>query len=129
MRRATAPLFAGGPDPLLATVLGRIVSMLAARSHFSLDRLSDAQLVSDALAVHAPDHTINGVVRIVVADPGDRALALRVGPLRPDGARALVSSSELPGVGLLLEALVDNVEVEPAEEGEHLHLSLSEPPA
>src|SRR3954469_10668709 len=49
-----------GTGPLLAAVLGRTVAMLAARANFSLDRLSDAQLVSDAVAAHALAHAAAG---------------------------------------------------------------------
>jgi len=105
-----------GAGPLLAAVLGRTVAMLAARANFSLDRLSDAQLVSDAIAAHALGHTEDGPLRVEV-DDGERALALRVGPLAADGGQQIVRESDLPGVGLLLEQLVDNVAVQSDDNG------------
>src|SRR5947207_2247968 len=42
------------PAKLARAVLPRILSVLAARAHFSTDRISDAQLVADSLAAHAP---------------------------------------------------------------------------
>jgi serine/threonine-protein kinase RsbW len=105
-----------GAGPLLAAVLGRTVAMLAARANFSLDRLSDAQLVSDAIAAHAPAHTADGPLRVEV-DDRERALALRVGPLEAEGGQQVVRESDLPGVGLLLEQLVDNVAVHSDDHG------------
>jgi serine/threonine-protein kinase RsbW len=105
-----------GAGPLLAAVLGRTVAMLAARANFSLDRLSDAQLVSDAIAAHALGYTADGPLRVEV-DDGERALALRVGPLAAEGGQRVVRESDLPGVGLLLEQLVDNVAVQSDHHG------------
>jgi serine/threonine-protein kinase RsbW len=105
-----------GAGPLLAAVLGRTVAMVAARANFSLDRLSDAQLVSDAIAAHALAHTADGPLRVEV-DDRERALALRVGPLEAEGGQQVVRESDLPGVGLLLEQLVDNVAVHSDDHG------------
>ena len=92
-------------------MLGRVVSLLAARADFSIDRLSDAQLVSDALATHTPRRAGNGVVRIGVSET-DTGFALRVWPLEVDGGRALVSDTVLPGVGSLLERLSNELAYE-----------------
>ena len=40
--------------PLAAPMLGRVIAMLAARAGFSLDGISEAQLVTDSLSVHVP---------------------------------------------------------------------------
>jgi anti-sigma regulatory factor (Ser/Thr protein kinase) len=100
------------PDAPLVGVLGRVVSLLAVRADFSIDRLSDAQLVSDALATHAPRRAANGVVRIAVSET-DTGFALRVWPLEADGGRALVSDTTLPGLGSLLERLSNELAYEP----------------
>jgi hypothetical protein len=99
------------PGSPLVGVLGRVVSLLAARADFSIDRLSDAQLVSDALATHAPRRAANGVVRIGVSET-DNGFALRVWPLEADGGRALVSDTALPGLGSLLERLSNELAYE-----------------
>lgn len=114
--------------PLIAAVLGRMIAILAARANFSLDRLSDAQLVSDAISAHAPAHGRDGVIRIDV-DDGEGAIELVVGPLVEEGAERLVRDSEVPGLGLLLEQLVDEVDVRPVPgaPGELLLLRLREP--
>jgi serine/threonine-protein kinase RsbW len=114
-----------GVGILLSGVLGRTVAMLAARANFSLDRLSDAQLVSDAVAAHSLGHAATGALRVEV-DDAERALAIRVGPLSTNGGQRVVSESDLPGVGLLLEHLVDDVAVTRAGNAETLELRIAE---
>jgi serine/threonine-protein kinase RsbW len=114
-----------GIGPLLAGVLGRTVAMLAARANFSLDRLSDAQLVSDAVAAHALGHAADGPLRVAVDDT-ERHLEIYVGPLQTNGGRGVVNASDLPGVGLLLEQLVDDVAVERDGDLETLVLRIAE---
>jgi serine/threonine-protein kinase RsbW len=114
-----------GIGPLLAGVLGRTVAMLAARANFSLDRLSDAQLVSDAVAAHALGHAADGPLRVAV-DDAERHLEIYVGPLQTNGGQGVVDASDLPGVGLLLEQLVDDVAVERDGDIETLVLRIAE---
>jgi serine/threonine-protein kinase RsbW len=115
--------------PLAAPVLGRVVSLLAARVDFSIDRLSDAQIVSDALAAHSAELALDGHVAVSLSET-ERMLDLRVGPLYPGGGDDLVQATEVPGLGRLLEQLVDEVAVEPAsadgQRAEVLHLRLTE---
>jgi serine/threonine-protein kinase RsbW len=99
--------------PLVGPVLGRVIAMLAARANFSIDRLSDAQLVSDALSAHAPAYLAGSRIGVAIED-ADRSLDLRIGPLVSEGGRELVRASELPGVGPLLQQLSDEVAVERA---------------
>ena len=98
------------PGELVAPVLGRVVAMLAARAGFSIDRLSDAQLVSDAIAAHAPGYTETDDVRVSFRDEL-RALEARVGPLVEGGGERLLADADLPGVGRLLDQLSDSVAV------------------
>jgi serine/threonine-protein kinase RsbW len=114
--------------PLVGPVLGRVVSLLAARADFSIDRLSDAQIVSDALAQHAGPHTIDGFVGVRI-DEARQALEVRVGPLAGGGGEAVVAASELPGLGRIIPRLAGDVEIEPVGEqpsAEILRLRLSE---
>ena len=110
---------------LVGPVLGRVVAMLAARSGFSIDRLSDAQLVSDALSAHAPAYLLESDVRVTFQD-GSRALAARVGPLVDGGGERLLSDADLPGIGRLLDQLADGVGVERSDDAEYLVLTLSD---
>jgi anti-sigma regulatory factor (Ser/Thr protein kinase) len=115
-----------GQGDLVAPVLGRIIAMLAARAGFSIDRLSDAQLVSDALSAHAPTYLRNGDVRVAFQD-ADRSLEARVGPLVDGGSDKLLADADLPGIGRLLEQLADEVRTERVNgDGEFLVLRLSE---
>ena len=115
-----------GQGELVAPVLGRIVAMLAARAGFSIDRLSDAQLVSDALSAHAPSYVHGDDVRVAFQD-ADRTLEARVGPLVEGGSDKLLADADLPGIGRLLEQLADEVRTERANGGgEYLVLRLSE---
>jgi serine/threonine-protein kinase RsbW len=106
-----------GPGSHVAPVLGRVISLLAARADFSIDRVSDAQIVGDALAGAAPAHLLGDALWIDV-DEGEGGFDLRVGPLAPGGGRKLVRDTELPGIGCLLEHLVDALEIEPATDSE-----------
>jgi anti-sigma regulatory factor (Ser/Thr protein kinase) len=101
-----------------SAVLGRVVSLVAARADFSIDRLSDAQIVSDAIAGAAGSHAIDrsGDVRVAI-DEHDEGFDLIVGPLADGGAQQLVRDTELPGLGCLLERLADELTVEPALDG------------
>jgi serine/threonine-protein kinase RsbW len=100
------------PGPVMAPVLGRIVAMLAARADFSLDRLSDAVLVTDSISASLGDF-ITGRFAAVTFEDGNRKIDLRVGPLVEGGAQELIATMELPGLGRSLEALTDEIRVEP----------------
>jgi anti-sigma regulatory factor (Ser/Thr protein kinase) len=116
-----------GRDEPVVEVLGRLVSLLAARAGFSIDRLSDVQLISDAVATHAPRHVRNGALSVSFIEHGD-SFELQLGPFEADQARQFVAAATLPGVGSLLERLSDEVAIEPeraapgVSRSEHLRL-------
>jgi serine/threonine-protein kinase RsbW len=94
------------PISLARTVLPRLVSALAARAHFSIDRISDVQLLTDALVAHAHaamsgDHLNIGV------DVEPRDLELRIAPLETGRSQRLIGDSELDGLGRVIEKLTD----------------------
>jgi serine/threonine-protein kinase RsbW len=102
--------------PLVGPVLGRVVGMLAARAQCPIDRLDDAMLLTDAVAAHAPAHTTQAHVQVVVAaDEG--GLELRVGALSRDGANGLLADAELPGVGNVFTRVADEVVAQPPGAG------------
>lgn len=105
------------PPERTSPVLGRVVSLVAARADFSIDRLSDAQIVSDAIAGAAGAHVRDGELRIAI-DERERAFDIVVGPLVVGGARQLVADTELPGLGCLLERLADDLVIEPDDDGD-----------
>jgi hypothetical protein len=94
--------------PLVGPVLGRVVGMLAARAQCPIDRLDDAMLLTDAVAAHAPAHSADAHVQVVVAADED-GLELRVEALSPEGARGLLADAELPGVGNVFDRVADEV--------------------
>jgi hypothetical protein len=105
------------PGAPVAAVLGRMVSLLAARADFSIDRLSDAQLVSDTLATHTPRRASDGFVRVSVTED-NAGFDLHVGPLSIGGAAKLVADTALPGLPPMLERLTDELSFEPIAGGE-----------
>jgi len=113
------------PPERTSPVLGRVVSLVAARADFSIDRLSDAQIVSDAIAGAATSHLLDGTLSVAI-DEHDRGFDLLIGPFTPGGARRVVDDTELPGLGSLLERLTDTIAVEPTDgaEGERLRVRL-----
>jgi len=94
--------------PLVGPVLGRVVGMLAARAQCPIDRLDDAMLLTDAVAAHAPTHTVESHVQVVVA-ADDTGIELRVGALARGGADSLLADAELPGVGNVFKRVADEV--------------------
>lgn len=112
------------PGPFMAPVLGRLTAMLAARADFSLDRLSDAVLVTDAISANVSP-CISGRFVDVTFQDGDHKIDLRVGPLVEGGAEKLLRAMELPGLDRSIEDLAEEVSVVPGsddEPGEHEYL-------
>jgi serine/threonine-protein kinase RsbW len=58
-------------------------------------------------------------------ETGDRTLFLRVGPLRPGGAEALIVDATVPGVGNVIEQLADDISVTPDGDAEYLTVRLA----
>lgn len=107
-----------GGSELLGPVLGRVISAVAARQDLPVDRVSDAVLVSDAIAAAAPPRFLDGRVRLGLDDR--EGLQLRLGPMEEGGAARVREALGVPEVGGSLEALVDELAVEPSPDGEYL---------
>ena len=95
---------------LAAPVLSRVAGTLAARAGFSVERLSETQLVTDAVAAHSAEAIVGPRVNVAF-EVDEGALDLVVGPLRNGGGDRLVNSSALAGMEPLLQRLCDRVEV------------------
>ena len=97
---------------LLAPILSRVISMFATRADFSVDELSDAVLLSDAISAGGP----SGVSR--TAPRGSRSprrtgsFEVRVGPLGDGGGQRLLDGMRIPSLDASLETLADEVRVE-----------------
>jgi hypothetical protein len=99
--------------PLAAPVLGRVISMVLARTDCPMDRLDDAMILCDALSAHAPAHARDGHIDFTMATD-ERGIELRVGELAERGAGGLLADAEVPGVGNVLERLSDELRIEPS---------------
>jgi serine/threonine-protein kinase RsbW len=113
-----AELTIGSPE-LIAPVLGRVVGALAARHRITVDQLSDASLLTDALSARAPDAFSDGHFCFSVSDEGG-GIDLRIGPVLPGAGEKLREGLAVPEVGGSLETLADELRVEEGESGEYL---------
>jgi serine/threonine-protein kinase RsbW len=112
---------------LLAPVLARVVGALAARRDLSIDRVSDAVLITDAIAGAAPSRFADGRVRLGLDErPG--GIALRLGPMEAGAASRIREELEVPAVGGSLESLADELTVEESGDGEYLVIRFAAAP-
>jgi anti-sigma regulatory factor (Ser/Thr protein kinase) len=111
---------------LLGPVLARVVGALAARRELSVDRVSDAVLVTDAIAASVPSRFVDGRVRLGLEEAGE-GIGLRIGPMEPGAARRVLEDLEVPGVGGSLEALANELTVEEPDDGEYLVIRFAAP--
>jgi serine/threonine-protein kinase RsbW len=96
-------------------ILARVISTLAARAEFPVDRLSDTVLIGDAVSAHTPDDFLGGRVGIEI-DDGHGTLDVRVGPLSEGGGDRLLTQMDVPGGSL--KTLAGEMEVERSKTGE-----------
>lgn len=112
---------------LLGPVLARIVGALAARRDLSVDRVSDAVLVTDAIAVAAPSSFSDGRVRLGLED-SEGGIELRLGPMESGAAERIRDELEVPDVGGSLEALADELTLDQSDDGDYLVIRFSAAP-
>lgn len=91
-------------------VLARVISALAARADFSVDRLSDTILIGDAVSAHSPTDFADRTVGIEIVDAEGR-LDVRIGPLVEGAGQRILNGLELPG-GTSLRKLASDVAVD-----------------
>lgn len=104
---------------LLSPVLARVVGALAARRDLSVDRVSDAVLVTDAIADAAPSRFADGRVRLGLDERAD-GIDLRLGPMEAGAASRIREELAVPEIGGSLESLADELTVEESGDGEYL---------
>jgi anti-sigma regulatory factor (Ser/Thr protein kinase) len=110
-----------GPNALAVKVLPRVICVLAARARFTTDRISDAQLLADAIASGSFQSGAKEYLTASVS-VGTRELELRVGPLSNGGAGRLVSGDD--GIGSVVEKLTDEQQIFTEGTSETLGLTL-----
>ncbi|HXC45563.1 MAG TPA: hypothetical protein VNU24_03085, partial [Solirubrobacteraceae bacterium] len=113
------------PVSLARTVLPRLVITLAAHAHFSTDRISDAQLLADALAEHA-EAAVSGDKLSVDITVEPRDLELHISPLNAGRARQLIEQPKLGALPGIIGKLADRHHVASVGSHETLTLGLSD---
>lgn len=117
-----------GRAELLEPVLARLVGALAARREISVERVSDAVLVTDAIAGAAPGRFSDGCVRLGLGE-SEHGLELRLGPMDKGAATEIRQELEVPGLGGSLEALADELEIDESDGGDYLIVRFAGLPA
>jgi serine/threonine-protein kinase RsbW len=112
------------PPELIAPVLGRALTALAARHEITVDRISDAMLLSDAISAGAAKAFKDGPVRLKIADRSE-GVELRIGPMESGGGERLRASLDLPEMGGSLAALADELRIEKDSDGDFLVVSIA----
>ncbi len=122
---ASTTSIAIAPTGLARAVLPRLLCVLAARAHFSTDRISDAQLVADALVAQTPESIDGGQLGVSIT-VRPRNLDLSIGPLRRGRARWRIVNSAIAGLSPVVERLTSYREVVAMGPVEALSLRLSD---
>jgi serine/threonine-protein kinase RsbW len=115
------------PPKLSAAVLARVVCAVAARAGFSIDRLSDAQLVADALATDI-EPALSDPRVMFSANGNRRRLELQVGPIKPGASRTALAASAIGQLGSVIGRLADEVDIRQTGVDELLRLVLVDRP-
>jgi serine/threonine-protein kinase RsbW len=114
------------PVAIARAVLPRVLSVLAARAHFSTRRIADVRLLADALAGNTGDSLSASHLDVAVA-VAPRNLELRIGPLLRGRGESLMTATA-DGLAPVIERLADASRVAhdgaDADGGETLELSL-----
>ncbi|HEV2974504.1 MAG TPA: ATP-binding protein [Solirubrobacteraceae bacterium] len=103
---ATTTGLALAPSALARKVLPRVMCVLAARARFTTDRISDAELLADALVAQVAQLSAVEHLKMSVCVE-TRSLELRVGPLANSRTGRLVADSAGRDVGPVIEKLTD----------------------
>ena len=113
---------APGVDPA-ERILRRLVAVVAAQRDMSSERLVEALLVAELVARNSLRYLAGDQVEIGLVEAGP-GFELSIVPLEDGGARSMLSHTEVPVVGSIIERLVDDVRVQPTGDYERLILKL-----
>jgi serine/threonine-protein kinase RsbW len=114
----------GCPLPLLATVMGRLATILAAEARFTVDRLSDLRLLTDVVAARA-EQALEQPIGFALAK-ALRRLELALGPLDPGAGERLLSDHGPLSTGALSLGLADEWGTERLDGYEALKVVITE---
>jgi len=112
-----------GVDPA-ERILRRLVAVVAAQRDMSSERVMEGLLLAELVARNALRYLIGDKVAVHIDLVGE-GFELRVGPLEPGGAQAVIDDSEVPVIGSVLERLADEVRVDHGEDGEGITLRMN----
>ncbi len=101
----------------------RLVAIVAAQLDMSSERVIEALLLAEVVARNALRYLIGEEAEVRIEHVGN-GFELCVGPLEAGGGQAVVSDSEVPVVGSVVEALANSVSVELGQAGEYLTLRI-----
>lgn len=109
------------PRELLAGVLEPLISALAARSRFSLERFSDVYLVTRAIAAHVQSAASSGRVSFALG-AGAQRIDMTIGPLRQGAAEQLREMGSSDRLEASVARLADEIDREPIDGSELLRV-------
>ena len=112
---------------LLGPVLARVITARAVRRDLSVDRVSDAVLITDAIADAIPSQFQDGRVKLGLRDAAE-GIELRIGPMEGGAASLIREELEVPDVGGSLEVLADEMTVDQSDDGEYLIIRFAAAP-
>jgi serine/threonine-protein kinase RsbW len=116
------------PIRFLGAVMGRMATMLAAGARFSLDRLSDVRLLTDAIAARTQGSTPTGQVGFALGSEV-RRLEIVIGPFDFGFGAGLRDQRSAPGTPSLLPLLLaDDLTVESLDELEVVRVVIRDRP-
>ncbi len=108
-----------GEAELLRPVLSRAISALAARQDLTIERLSDATLLVDAISAGAAGGFGDRPLSVSLLD-GDGTIDLRIGPMDLGSAQRMREGLRLKSLEGSLETLADEMRSESDDSGDFL---------
>jgi serine/threonine-protein kinase RsbW len=121
---ASTTAIAIAPTRLAQSVLPRVLTALAARAGFTTDRISDVQLIADALAAPAQGAPGSGEVRLTVL-LARRRMEVAIGPLTGGDARRLIEPSSAEGIESVIDKLSDEHRIDDEADAQEATLVLA----
>jgi serine/threonine-protein kinase RsbW len=115
------------PTALVGGVMGRLATIISAAARFSLDRLSDVRLFTDAVAARLQTTRAGSVTFALATQP--RRLEVAVGPLEPATAGRLVPERSSLSASTLPLLLADTWAREPFYGAELVRAVITDPGA